>query len=158
MWGVIAVGLFSGNPQPIDTTGGKKGLFRGKKILFFKWKQNIRTKKVIIIYLCFQTGGGWYFLGIQTLSVLSLLTWGMLSTFIILWLINKITPIRMDPNEELLGADLTEHNIKHGHIGLTRALSALAPANLELDHFDKVPRIGFNPGHEQLINELHRVS
>lgn len=22
----------------------------------------------------------------------------------------------MDPNEELLGADLTEHNIKHGHV------------------------------------------
>lgn len=31
MWGVIAVGIFSGNPQPIDTTAGKTGLLHGKK-------------------------------------------------------------------------------------------------------------------------------
>lgn len=55
-------------------------------------------------------------LGVQTLAALCLLTWGMLSTFILLWAINKITPIRMDPYEELLGADLCEHNIKHAHV------------------------------------------
>lgn len=57
-------------------------------------------------------------LGVQTLAALCLLTWGMLSTFILLWGINKITPIRMDPYEELLGADLCEHNIKHGGVSV----------------------------------------
>ncbi|XP_063706513.1 putative ammonium transporter 2 [Culicoides brevitarsis] len=131
IWGVIAVGLFSGNPQPIDTTGGRRGLFRG---------------------------GGWYMLGVQTLAALCLLTWGMLSTFVLLWGINKITPIRMDPYEELLGADLCEHNIKHGHIGVSRALSALAPADLHLEQYANIPKVGFNPGHEGILGELYTVS
>lgn len=66
-------------------------------------------------------------LGVQTLSALCLLTWGMLSTFIILWGINKITPIRMDPHEELLGADLCEHNIMHGHVSIRGLAFTLNP-------------------------------
>jgi ammonium transporter, Amt family len=38
---------------------------------------------------------------------------GVFSTFVLLWIINKIVPIRMDPNEELIGADLMEHRINH---------------------------------------------
>jgi Amt family ammonium transporter len=86
IWGVIAVGLFSDNPIPLETTSGRKGLFKG---------------------------GGWYMLGIQSLAAFCLCSWGILSTFVLLWIINKIVPIRMDPNEELLGADLTEHKINH---------------------------------------------
>lgn len=92
------------------------------------------------------------------LSALCLLSWGTLSTFILLWGINKVTPIRMEPNEELLGADLCEHNIRHGQIGVTRAISALFPAAIELQRFEKVPKIGINPGHEGIVNELHRVN
>lgn len=41
---------------------------------------------------------------------------GVFSTFVLLWAINKVVPIRMDPNEELLGADLMEHKINHNSV------------------------------------------
>lgn len=89
IWGVISVGLFADNPKPLGTTNGRMGLFKG---------------------------GGWYLLGIQCLCALCLLSWGILSTFILLYIINKIVPIRMDPNEELLGADLMEHRVNHNAV------------------------------------------
>jgi len=57
MWGVIAVGLFAEDPQPLSTTGGRKGLFKG---------------------------GGWELLGVQALCVVCLTTWAIISTSIIL--------------------------------------------------------------------------
>lgn len=113
IWGVIAVGLFADNPIPLETTNGRSGLFKG---------------------------GGWYLLGVQCLAALCLLCWvrnltlcrlefvikidyffqGILSTAIMLWIINLFIPIRMDPNEELIGADLCEHKIKHNSVCRTR--------------------------------------
>lgn len=57
MWGVLAVGLFADDPKPLGTTGGRKGLFKG---------------------------GGWDLLGVQALCVLSLTTWAIVSTSLIL--------------------------------------------------------------------------
>ncbi|CAO1387079.1 unnamed protein product [Diamesa serratosioi] len=131
LWGVIAVGLFADNPVPLTITNGRKGLFKG---------------------------GGWYLLGIQSLCALCLLCWGVFSTFILLWVINKIVPIRMDPNEELLGADLMEHRIYHGQIGISRALSALAPVKVDLKEMMGVPKIGRNPGHDNCIEEIRAVN
>lgn len=54
-------------------------------------------------------GGGWYLLGVQCFSILCLTLWGALITYIILWSINKFIRIRMDPQDEILGADLVEH-------------------------------------------------
>ncbi|XP_068157815.1 putative ammonium transporter 2 [Drosophila tropicalis] len=127
IWGVIAVGLFADNPIPLDTTNGRSGLFKG---------------------------GGWYLLGIQTLSALCLACWGICSTFLLLYVVNKIIPIRMDPHEELLGADLTEHRIRHTQIGLSRAISALAPIKVDLNELSGVQPIGMNPGHERSIDQL----
>lgn len=129
--GVIAVGLFADNPVPLDTTNGRSGLFKG---------------------------GGWYLLGIQTLSALCLTCWGICSTILLLWIIDKLIPIRMDPNEELLGADLIEHRIKHAQIGLSRALSALRPIQLDLSEMVGVPSIGINPGHEDVLHKIKDVS
>lgn len=50
-------------------------------------------------------------LGVQALAVVCIVFWGISSTFLLLWIVNKITPIRMDPKDEILGADYTEHNI-----------------------------------------------
>lgn len=86
IWGVVSVGLFADDPKPLETTSGRTGLFKG---------------------------GGWYLLGVQCLTAFCLLCWGILSTGLLLWIINRIIPIRMDPNEELVGADLCEHKIKH---------------------------------------------
>ncbi|XP_013108282.1 putative ammonium transporter 2 [Stomoxys calcitrans] len=127
IWGVIAVGLFADNPIPLDTTKGRSGLFKG---------------------------GGWYLLGIQCLSALCLTCWGICSTFLLLYIVNKIVPIRMDPNEELLGADLMEHRIRHSQIGLSRAISALAPLKVDLNEVAGVQPIGLNPGHEKSLAQL----
>ncbi|XP_055687031.1 putative ammonium transporter 3 [Lutzomyia longipalpis] len=127
IWGVIAVGLFADNPIPLTTTNGRSGLFKG---------------------------GGWYLLGVQCLAALCLCVWGVLSTFLLLWVINKIVPIRMEVNEELLGADLMEHHVRHGQIGISRALSALAPLRSQLTEEKDVARIGMNPGHDRYIETL----
>ncbi|KAJ8971029.1 hypothetical protein NQ317_013962 [Molorchus minor] len=124
--GVIAVGIFAENPFPLDTTSGRSGLLKG---------------------------GGLYLLGIQCLTVLCLLTWGIVSTIILLWLINKIIVIRMDIHVELLGADLTEHLVKHGHLGISRALSAFRPVlgTSDIDHLNEV---GSNPGHNKHLDTV----
>ncbi|KAG5675103.1 hypothetical protein PVAND_005032 [Polypedilum vanderplanki] len=129
MWGVIAVGLFSDNPIPLETTNGRKGLLKG---------------------------GGFYMFGIQCLSAVCLCSWGVLSTFVLLWVINKIVPIRMDPNEELLGADLVEHKINHHSIGISRALSALIPLEVNLKELLEVPKIGRNPGHDNCVEQIRQ--
>lgn len=54
-------------------------------------------------------GGGWYLLGVQCFSIICLTLWGALITYPILWSINKFIRIRMDPQDEILGADLVEH-------------------------------------------------
>lgn len=129
--GVIAVGLFADNPIPLDTTNGRMGFFKS---------------------------GDWYLLGVQTLSALCLTSWGICSTFVLLYIINLFIPIRMDPNEEIIGADLFEHRIKHSKIGISRAISALAPLRVNLTDVADIAPIGMNPGHEGIVDELHAVS
>lgn len=60
----------------------------------------------------------------------------------------------MDANEELLGADLMEHRIRHSHIGLSRAISALSPMKADLSEMAGVQPIGLNPGHERSLENL----
>ncbi|PNF29238.1 hypothetical protein B7P43_G10466 [Cryptotermes secundus] len=119
VWGVIAVGLFADNPEPLDTTSGRSGLFKG---------------------------GGWYMVGVQTLGAFCLTTWGILSTCIILWIVNKIISIRMDPYDELIGADLTEHHIRHSQVGVSRAVSALRPIYHAIADIKDIQNVGSNPG------------
>lgn len=127
IWGVVAVGLFADNPIPLGTTNGRQGLFKG---------------------------GGWYLLGVQVLSATALALWGLITTYLLLFCIDKIVPIRMDANEELLGADLMEHRIRHGQIGISRALSALAPLHLDISEAKDIPTVGVNPGHEKHLEEI----
>lgn len=84
IWGVVAVGLFA-EAVPLGTTNGRAGLL---------------------------LGGGWYFFGIQSLAALALTLWGISSSFILLFIIDKINPLRMDEHEELIGADIAEHNLE----------------------------------------------
>lgn len=114
----------------MDTTSGRSGLFKG---------------------------GGWYLLGIQSLSALCLTCWGICSTFLLLWMIDKVIPVRMDPNEEVLGADLMEHRIRHTQIGLSRAISALAPISVDLKEVTGINHIGVNPGHEKIVDALREA-
>ncbi|CAK1548823.1 unnamed protein product [Leptosia nina] len=128
-WGVVAVGLFADNPIPMETTNGRAGLFKG---------------------------GGWYLLGVQTLTAICLMVWAGLVTMILLWLIDKVLPIRMDPYDELLGADLTEHRIRHGQVGVSRAVSALRPFH-KSNSIEEVGGIGVNTGHTMIIDKLSEL-
>lgn len=83
IWGVVAVGLFAEN-VPIGTTNEHAGLF---------------------------IGGEWYLFGVQSLAALVLTLWGIASTFILLFIVDKMIPLRMDEHEEILGADYAEHNM-----------------------------------------------
>ncbi|XP_059062585.1 putative ammonium transporter 2 [Achroia grisella] len=129
IWGVIAVGLFADNPIPLETTNGRSGLFKG---------------------------GGWYLLGVQTLTAVCLMTWAVVVTMALLWIIDKVMPIRMDPYEELLGADLTEHRIRHGQVGVSRAVSALRPYHRS-NSVEEVGGIGVNTGHSLVVDKLKEM-
>ncbi len=126
----MAVGLFADNPIPLETTSGRAGLFKG---------------------------GGWYLLGIQSLSALCLTCWGICSTFLLLWMIDKIIPVRMDANEEILGADLMEHRIRHSQIGLSRAISALSPISVDLKEVTGISQIGVNPMHDKIVTKMNEA-
>ncbi|XP_015110952.1 putative ammonium transporter 3 [Diachasma alloeum] len=124
-WGIISIGFFADDPQPLDTTSGRSGLFKG---------------------------GGWYLLGVQCITVICLSTWSFITSFILLWFVNLIIPVRMPQHEELLGADLFEHQVKHTKIGVSRALSALRPFTKHSMLRD-LPSVGLNPGHDSYLEK-----
>ena len=96
-WGMIAVGIFAHKDD-------LEGFSRHNGILH---------------------GGGGYLLGVQAYSVVVITIWACLMTFILLWSIDKLVPIRVHAHEELLGADFYEHELKHGGVGVSRAVSVL---------------------------------
>ncbi|XP_014274656.2 putative ammonium transporter 3 isoform X2 [Halyomorpha halys] len=124
VWGVVAVGLFAENPYPLETTSGRCGVVKG----------------------C-----GSYLLGIQALAALCLATYSFISSYIILWCINKVVPIRMLPHEELLGADLAEHLIRHTDEGVSKAIQTLLSTGCIKQDYTVIKTIGSNPGHESYL-------
>ncbi|RZF45288.1 hypothetical protein LSTR_LSTR014086 [Laodelphax striatellus] len=122
-WGVLAVGLFAGNPQPMNTTSGRKGLLNG---------------------------GDWYLLGVQALGCVCLISWSLITTVSLLWMIDKVIAIRMEPHEELLGADFAEHRVLHAGVGVSRAISQLDQCGHKM-RSDSIQAIGSNPGHENFL-------
>ena len=72
------------------------------------------------------SGGGWYLLGVQCLTTLCLVLWSFSVSITLLWLINKVIPIRMNVHDELLGADLVEHRIRHMQVYI---LGCSVPSN-----------------------------
>ncbi|CAG9861389.1 unnamed protein product [Phyllotreta striolata] len=133
IWGVIAVGIFADNPYPLDTTSGRTGLIKG---------------------------GGWYLLGVQTLTAVCLLIWGLLTTFLLLWFINLFVTIRMDLHMELMGADITEHLVKHGNVnivGVSRAVSAFRPV-FDTNDIDELNTAGMNPEHHKHLDRVKNLA
>jgi hypothetical protein len=52
----------------------------------------------------------------------------------------------MDPYEELIGADLTEHHIRHSQVGVSRAVSALRTFYHATADIQDIQNVGSNPG------------
>ncbi|XP_064472426.1 putative ammonium transporter 3 [Ornithodoros turicata] len=86
VWGMLAVGLFVESDTLLCLSKNGAGVFRG---------------------------GGGRLLGVQSLAVITISSWSCVSTFAILWSINRFIPIRMSPEEEMVGADFVEHGIQY---------------------------------------------
>ena len=96
-------------------------------------------------------GGGTYQLLVQTLTVLSIAIWTILATFLMLWCINKITPIRTTVIGELLGADYTVHSIMHGGTGTEKAVETLKYLDPEIP--TDIQPTGNNLGHSMYLED-----
>nr|XP_053627950.1 putative ammonium transporter 3 [Cherax quadricarinatus] len=130
LWAMVAIGLFVEADNLMGITKGKAGLFRG---------------------------GGFYLLGVQSLACLSISAWSGGCTFILLYVINKITPIRMTEWEELVGADFAEHAIYRRNIGVSRAVSVLGLQHNGYDFSDIRPQ-GDNPCHIKVLQTMQDLS
>ncbi|XP_064470307.1 putative ammonium transporter 3 [Ornithodoros turicata] len=86
LWGMIAVGLFVEADKLLKLTNGRMGLFRG---------------------------GGFNLLCIQLLACVCITAWAVVMTALILKGINLVTPVRIAPEAELLGADFMEYQIRY---------------------------------------------
>ncbi|OWF51366.1 ammonium transporter 3 [Mizuhopecten yessoensis] len=84
IWGMLAVGLFAENEPLENTTQGRAGVFHG---------------------------GGFYLMGIQMLSIVCLVAWSAVTSFLLLMVIKYTVGLRLSEEEERLGADIVEHNI-----------------------------------------------
>ncbi|MBD1373917.1 ammonium transporter [Hazenella sp. IB182357] len=99
IWGTLSTGLFA-SPRLVESVGvGKAGLFYG---------------------------GGLTQLGVQALGVFVSAAYVGVVTFMILWVLKKISGIRVSEEDELLGLDLSEH----GGYGYPEQLSKAEMAKL----------------------------
>ncbi len=96
-------------------------------------------------------GGGLYLLGVQALTSVVIGLWSLVTTFLFLWSINKLVPLRSSLIQELLGADYSEHNILHGSIGIEKAVEVLQ------NFHDNIPKgldpTGNNLGHMMYLED-----
>lgn len=56
-------------------------------------------------------GGSWRVLGVQILTAVTIASWSLITTFLELYAIDKLTCLRMSGEKELDGADKWEHGI-----------------------------------------------
>ena len=84
IWGLLSVALFAEKDILENRFSNEFGIFKG---------------------------GPWRFLGIQLLMVVAVAAWAAVTTFLELFLVDKIVGLRMSVESELLGADEVEHGI-----------------------------------------------
>jgi len=83
-------------------------------------------------------GGGFRLLGVQCLTVISVSLWSGITTWMLLAAIDKIIPIRMCIEEEILGADIWIHDIKHDNYDFDSIINEMIAEGLDLnDHIKK---------------------
>ncbi|KAL3244613.1 hypothetical protein MRX96_018673 [Rhipicephalus microplus] len=110
-WGLLAIGLFvhdfsdEDDQDDQDEQCSRCGLFRG---------------------------GSAYLLAIQALTCVTIVLWSAITTYILLVVVNRLVPIRLSLEQEVLGADLVEHGIVHPDIDYAQLLrrNGLEPSNL----------------------------
>lgn len=60
-------------------------------------------------------GGKPYLLIVQAISSLSLTVWAATAMLLIMYVVNSMVQIRLDPEDEIKGCDLTEHYVSKHH-------------------------------------------
>lgn len=73
-------------------------------------------------------GGGFYQLAVQSISAVSLMIWGASATLVIIWTVDQILPIRLSPEDEIRGCDISEH-----HLGDAQGTEIQKPLTTTLD-------------------------
>lgn len=96
LWGVIAVGLFATTSAPQSTCSG----------LFY--------------------GGGFTLLGTQLLGVLCILAWTAIMITITFLIIKHTMGLRASAEEEVLGLDITEHDLQSAYADFMPSTAAVA--------------------------------
>lgn len=71
----------------------------------------MKLKISILLKITFFKGGGPYFLVVQCIAIISLSLLGFFGAIPIIWLTDKIIPIRLDAESEEKGCDIVEHGI-----------------------------------------------
>ena len=84
VWGTLACGLFAVPVLAKNLATGTPGLFYG---------------------------GGFHQLGVQILGIVVVGVWTFSASFGILWVLNKIWGIRVEPEVETIGLDVSEHGM-----------------------------------------------
>jgi Amt family ammonium transporter len=82
-WGTLALGLFAQDKFSPGTTGDG--------LLF---------------------GGGWKLLGAQSLGIISVFAWSMVTGFLLFYVIKHLVGLRVSKEEELRGLDIDEHGME----------------------------------------------
>ncbi|MDR2597958.1 MAG: adenylate cyclase, partial [Treponema sp.] len=78
-------------------------------------------------------GGGWKMVGIQTLGVVAVAAWVAVTMGIIFTIIKKTIGLRVSPAEEIVGMDITEHNLESSYADFMIA------ATVEADKSEAIP-------------------
>lgn len=113
-------------------------------------------------------GGGPFQLIVQAISAISLSVWAAVVTVIILFIVNQIIPIRLEPEHELLGCDLSEHYLNESSNEMQKSLSTIdriihvttpiakrfagsteSRSNREMDDFGRRKAFHTNHGYEE---------
>lgn len=79
-------------------------------------------------------------LGAQMFSVVCLFLWGLLMTYPILWCVNKLIPIRLDPADEIAGCDIIEHFMGDENEKMLAPLEQIQISNVKFGG----PQVNFN--------------
>ena len=97
IWGTIAVGLFATDTAPSYAVTNAAG-------------QNV----VGLFY-----GGGFEMLGIQTIGILCVAAWTVVTITVTFLIIKKLAGLRVSREEEITGLDATEHGLLSAYAGFT---------------------------------------
>lgn len=98
-------------------------------------------------------GGGFEFLGVQLLGVVSVAAWVVVTMFIIFSIIKKTIGLRVSPEEEMIGLDMEEHGLASSYADFmpTTSLSTGSMPSIKLKE-TKTASITQEP-HKQTIQE-----